>query len=129
MLLTILHHYLAWHYTRAFKEILHVAKNLVWFTVHFFSLPQLLRSFFAPYRRMTEGRGNAFNLEDLASFVIIGLISRIIGMMLRSVVILTGLFSLCILLTLIIATFIFWITAPLAIVILIIIGLRFILGT
>ncbi len=79
MLLTILHHYLIWHYTRAFGEIRHVAKNLLWFVVHFFSLPQLIRSFFAPYRRMTEERGNTFNLEDLASFVIIGLISRIIG--------------------------------------------------
>lgn len=128
MLLTILHHYLVWHYTRAFGEIRHVAKNLLWFVVHFFSLPQLIRSFFAPYRRMTEERGNAFNLEDLASFVIIGLISRIIGMILRTVVILCGLATLSILLVLIVATFVFWITAPLAIVTLIIIGLRFIFG-
>lgn len=128
MLLTILHHYLIWHYTRAFGEIRHVAKNLLWFVVHFFSLPQLLRSFFAPYRRMTEERGNAFNLEDLASFVIIGLISRIIGMILRTVVILCGLTALTILLALIVATFVFWITAPLAIVTLIIIGFRFIFG-
>lgn len=128
MLLTILHHYLIWHYTRAFGEIRHVAKNLLWFVVHFFSLPQLIRSFFAPYRRMTEERGNAFNLEDLASFVIIGLISRIIGMILRTSVILTGLLALAVLLVLIIATFIFWVTAPLAIVTLIIIGFRFIFG-
>ena len=123
-----MHHYLVWHYTRAFGEIRHVAKNLLWFVVHFFSLPQLIRSFFAPYRRMTEERGNAFNLEDLASFVIIGLISRIIGMILRTVVILCGLAELSILLVLIVTTFVFWITAPLAIVTLIIIGLRFIFG-
>jgi hypothetical protein len=126
MLLTILHHYLAWHYTKAFNEIRHVSKNLLWFVVHFFSLPQLIRAFFAPYRRMTEERGNVFSLEDLASFVIIGLISRIIGMILRTTIILSGLFTLIILLALIIATFIFWLTAPLAIIVLIIIGFRFI---
>jgi len=126
MLLTILHHYLAWHYTKAFGEIRHVSKNLLWFVVHFFSLPQLIRAFFAPYRRMTEERGNVFNLEDLASFVIIGLISRIIGMILRTTIILSGLFTLIVLTLLIIATFIFWLTAPLTIIVLIIIGFRFI---
>lgn len=126
MLLTILHHYLIWHYTRAFGEIRHVAKNLLWFVVHFFSLPQLVRSLFAPYRRMTEERGNVFNLEDLASFVIIGFISRIIGFILRSTIIITGLFSLAALFALTIATFVFWVTAPLAIVTLIVIGLQLI---
>ncbi len=126
MLLTILHHYLTWHYTRAFGEIRHVAKNLVWFLVHFFSLPQLLRSLFAPYRRMTEDRGSTFNLEDLASFVIIGFISRIIGFTLRSTIIISGLAALTTLAVLIIATFAFWITAPLAIVTLIVIGLEII---
>ncbi len=128
MLLTILHHYLAWHYTKAFGEIRHVAKNLLWFVVNFFSLPQLIRSLFAPYKRMTEGRGNAFNLEDLASFIIIGLISRIIGTILRTTIILSGIVALIILIALIIGTFIFWLTAPLAIIVLIGISFRFIFG-
>lgn len=116
LFVSILHHYLLWHYTKAFHEIFHVWKNFFWFTINFFSLPQLIRSFFAPWKRMTEERGNTFNFEDLASFVIIGLISRIIGVILRATIILSGTFVLLLLCLGLIITYTFWIFAPLCII-------------
>jgi hypothetical protein len=116
LVLSILHHYLLWHYGRAFGEILHVAKNLYWFVYNFFSLKQLLRSFLSPWKRMTEERGDTFSFEDLASFVIIGLISRLVGMILRSVIIIAGVCSLILLTLGVILTFVFWIGAPLLLV-------------
>jgi hypothetical protein len=116
LFISILHHYLLWHYGSAFKEILHVWKNLIWFTFHFFSIPQLLRSFFQPWKRMTEGRGRTFNFEDLAGFVIINLISRILGIMIRTSIITLGVITLGLLIIGIILTYIFWLLAPLLLV-------------
>lgn len=61
---------------------------------------------------MTEERGDTFNFEDLASFVIIGLISRIIGIILRTTIILSGIFALLFLCLGLIITYTFWIFAP-----------------
>lgn len=116
LFLSIVHHYFLWHYSRAFKEIFHVWLNFLWFITHFFSIPQLLRTWFAPWKRITEERGDKWSFEDLAGFVIIGLITRIIGFIIRSAVIVVGLF--CLTLTIIggFITYIFWIGAPIIII-------------
>lgn len=119
---SMLHHYFLWHYTKAFTEILHVWSNLFWFVVNFFSLPQLLKSFFSPWRRIVEERGETFNMEDLAGFILIGLISRVIGMLMRTIVILTGSILLLTLCIGIVAVYLFWLVAPVAIFGLIIYG-------
>jgi hypothetical protein len=112
----ILNHYIIWHYTNAFREIFHVWKNLMWFTYHFFSIPQMFRSYISPWKRMTEEKGSSFDFEDIASFIIINLISRIIGIILRTIVIIAGLFSLLTLIIGIVATYIFWLLMPVFIV-------------
>ncbi len=116
LFITIMHHYLLWHYTKAFGEILHIWKNLIWFTFHFFSIPQLLRSYFQPWKRMTEGRGRTFNFEDLAGFIIINLISRILGILIRTSIIIAGSIALMLLTAGIVLTYIFWLLAPLLLV-------------
>lgn len=122
---TILHHYLLWHYTTAFGEIWHVFKNFLWFTIHFFSLPELLRSFAAPWKRITEERGETLNFEDMASYVVINLFSRVVGMMIRSTIILCGLIALLLLCVLIIGTYIFWLFAPACLIVSLFYGLVF----
>jgi hypothetical protein len=65
---------------------------------------------------MTEGRGEKWNLEDLASFIIIGLISRIVGALIRTIVIFLGLVALAVTITFGLVTFVFWAVAPLVII-------------
>ncbi len=87
-----------------------------------------MRSWFSPWKRMVEDRGNKWNLEDLAAYIIIGLISRIIGGILRTVIIALGLVCL---LSAVIAGFaihLFWIVAPLLIFSLFVIGIIFFLA-
>lgn len=108
----ILHHYLIWHYGRAFGEIAHVWANLFWFTYHFFSIPQLLRSYLSPWKRMTEERGETFSFEDLAGFVVINIISRFIGMILRTIIIGAGTIALLLLCIGFVVTYTFWVCAP-----------------
>lgn len=76
---------------------------------------------------MVEGRGQKWNLEDLAAYVVIGLISRIIGFILRTVVIFLGLVSLTITVVGGFVTYLFWVVAPVAIVLLLGFGLSLIL--
>jgi len=117
--------YFEWHYTSAFKRIFQVWSNFFWFLVAFFSITQLLKSLFSPWKRITEDRGRTFNFEDLASFVIIGLISRIIGFLLRFIIIVIGLISLIVLSLGLIITYVFWMTAPVAIPTIFLFGLVF----
>jgi hypothetical protein len=123
LFISIVHHYLLWHYTSAFKEILHVYKNFMWFVVHYFSLPQLLRSYISPWKRMTEDRGQTLSFEDLAGFVIINLISRIIGMILRTMIIVSGTLALVLLTAGLILTYCFWLFAPALLLVFIYYGL------
>jgi len=128
LFLSIVHHYLLWHYSRAFLEIFHVWLNFLWFIVHFFSIPQLLRSWVSPWKRIIEARGNKWSLEDLASFIIIGFISRLIGFILRTTLICIG--TICLLLTVVggFLVYLFWLTAPLAIIALLVFGFGFLMS-
>ena len=90
----IIRDYFVWHYTTAWFLLWGVWRNFLWFVIHFFSLPQLMRSWLAPFKRITERRGDKFDLEDLASYVIIGFLSRIIGALVRTVIIVIGLITL-----------------------------------
>ena len=116
LFLSVMHHYVFWHYTRAWVEMFNVWRNLIWFVVNFFSIPQLMLSWLAPWKRMTEGRGEKWNFEDLASYIIIGIISRILGAIMRTVVIFLGLVSLAITIGLGVVAFVFWAVAPLVII-------------
>jgi hypothetical protein len=121
--LSLLHHYFLWHYTRAFYEIWHVWRNLLWFTIHFFSLPQLITSWFSPFKRLTETRGKPFDLEDLAGFIIINTISRLIGAFIRTFFILLGILSFIGILVGGVLTYFFWVVAPVGIISLILTGI------
>lgn len=129
LFLSIVHHYLLWHYSRAYMEIFHVWLNLLWFVVHFFSIPQLMRSWFSPWKRMTEKRERKWDLEDLAGFIIVNIISRIIGFILRTIVIILGLACLFITVAGGFIVYIFWVAAPLAIIAMIWFGITLLSST
>lgn len=110
---TILQHYLVWHYGRALVEFVRVYKNLWWFLVAFFSIPQLMHSLVSPFKRMTERRGRLFDLEAWASFIIINLMSRFIGAAIRLTLIVLGITSLLGLTILSLFCYAMWLIAPL----------------
>lgn len=115
---SIIRDYFVWHYTRAWWQMWGVWRNFLWVVIHFFSIPQLSRSLFSPFKRITEGRGNKFSLEDLATYVIVNLISRIIGAIVRIVIILIGLIALSLTVAGGFVAYLFWMVAPFAVIIL-----------
>ena len=64
---------------------------------------------------MTESRGSNWSFEDLASFIIINLISRLIGALLRTIIITIGLSILMLVVVTGFVTYLFWIIAPVVI--------------
>lgn len=126
MFLAILHHYLIWHYSRGFLEWFHVWGNLLWFIVHFFSLPLMVRSWLSPWKRMTEPRQKAWDIEDWASSLFINILSRFIGAIMRTIMILVGLFALVLLLAAGTLITLGWAVAPALIILLLILGVSYI---
>ncbi len=92
--LTIVWDYLIWHYTTALVSFVRVYKNFWWFLTQFFSLPQLLPSLLAPYKKITEQRRRLFDIEGWIGYIIINSISRLIGFVTRGVIICWGITSL-----------------------------------
>lgn len=82
-----------WYYSRAFYGIVSVWMNLMWFVTHFFSIPLLLKTLFAPWKRMTDSSHHA-GLEDLLATIVMNIMTRIFGAIIRMCIILIGLFVL-----------------------------------
>ncbi len=79
-----------WYYTRAFRDILSVWLNFMWFIVHFFSIPLLLRTLFAPWRRMTD-EGEHRSVESFMEAFVMNIMTRVFGAITRIIIITIGL--------------------------------------
>lgn len=84
-----------WYYTRAFRDILAVWLNFMWFIVHFFSIPLLLRTMFAPWKRITD-ESRPKSIEDFLASHLMNVMSRVLGVLARMSVITVGVFFLLI---------------------------------
>jgi hypothetical protein len=123
MFLSNLHHYFVWHYTRAITEWFHIWGNLLWFIVHFFSLPLMVRSWLAPWKRISEPHQSAWDIEEWASSFLINALSRLIGILLRTLLIIIGVITLIGLLIAGTLIALSWVIAPVAIILLLILGI------
>lgn len=109
--LVLVRDYALWHYTKAFALMTHVFANLLWFIWHFFSIPQLAKNLFAPFKRITEKR-RGFSFEDIAGTIIVNLLSRLIGALLRTLIVLLGLTILGLSSLFFLAIYLFWVLLP-----------------
>jgi len=78
-----------WYYTRAFRDIFAVWLNFMWFIVHFFSIPLLLRTLFAPWKRITD-ESRSKSVEDFFATHLMNAMSRVLGALVRVIVIACG---------------------------------------
>lgn len=118
-------HYLSWHYSRAILEFSHIYKDILVFIFNFFSISILLRSYFAPWRRMGEDyeKNIIDDLEDVASVFVVNLLMRIVGIVMRTLIIVFGVLFVLLVALLYPVLLIFWLALPLIIIILILLGL------
>lgn len=122
--LAISFNYLVWHYGRAIFEFSHIYKNILGFLLDFFSIPVLLRTFFAPWRRMGEeySQNIILHFEEAASVFVVNLIMRLMGIVMRTIIIAFGLIILLLAVILYPVLIIIWLLLPLILIVLIMLG-------
>lgn len=94
------------------KFLLLVWKNYILFALNYFSLPILLKSLFAPWRRYKWNYPKGFNVAEFFNTLISNVFSRILGALMRVVLIIVGLvFQIFVVLSGLII-FLLWILVP-----------------
>ncbi|MFA6475814.1 MAG: hypothetical protein WCV68_00195 [Candidatus Paceibacterota bacterium] len=123
--LAIIVNYLIWHYTRAVLEFSHIYKNILSFLINFFSIPVLVRSYFAPWRRMGEDytKDIFHDFEDVVAVFVVNFIMRIVGVVMRTVIIIAGLLFVIIVALFYPVLLIVWLLLPLILVVLAMLGI------
>jgi hypothetical protein len=118
--------YFKWHYGRGFVDIMRVWRNFLWFTLHFFSVPLLIRTLFSPWQRLHEEYKKGFDLKSFFSTLLVNTLMRIVGSIIRLLFIIIGIilfFAVAIAGLLFLA---FWVVAPFGIVVIFLAGLMLI---
>jgi hypothetical protein len=88
--MVLLFHYFHWHYGRGIIEYLSVWKTSLWFVPHFFSLSMLFTTLFSPWHRLKESYKGGFSFESIMETIVVNILMRIVGFIVRAVVIVIG---------------------------------------
>jgi hypothetical protein len=109
--------YFKWHYGRALVEAFAIWKTFLWFTLHEFRVGLHLRTLFSRFHRLGEEyEGSAIDFAEIASAFLVNTIMRIVGVLLRLVVIVMGLIAFFVVLIGGGIFFVFWIAYPLIVI-------------
>jgi len=85
--------YVSWHYRTGLSGLVNIWKNYLEFFYHYFSILVLLSTLFSPYKRIFKVKqGSGFSFQEWFDRTSYNLLSRIMGAIIRSLVIITGLF-------------------------------------
>lgn len=103
--------YLVWHYSRAFRDVSSFWMNIAWFVTHFFSMPLLFRTLLSPWKRVRTEH-TQYGLEDYAETILFNIMSRVVGALIRSVLLVFGLSTLTLVLTGYVLSLFVWIFLP-----------------
>ena len=79
-----------WHFYEIPEFLLGVWKNYILFASNYFSLPLLLKSLFAPWRKYKWNYPKGLNIAEFFNTLISNAFSRFLGAVMRLVLIITG---------------------------------------
>lgn len=85
MPIVVFYEYLTWQYREGIREYMRAWQNIHWFLWRVFSVSLLLRTFFAPFRRTSESYGRGFDPAVIAQTLLVNLITRFVGAIVRAV--------------------------------------------
>ncbi|TSC77486.1 MAG: hypothetical protein G01um101429_1034 [Parcubacteria group bacterium Gr01-1014_29] len=115
--------YLVWQYGDGIREYANAWLNIHWFLWRVFSVPLLLRTFFAPFRRTGEHYKRGFDPAAIAQTFLINMITRFVGMVVRAVLVAVALLFQTFALVGGALLLVFFMTAPLVIPISVLTGI------
>jgi len=117
--------FFSWYLIDTPKKLIEILKNFLKFGIYFFSIPFLLKTLFAHWHKYSWQYPKGFDPGKLLSVWVSNLISRIVGMIARSFLILVGLiFELFVLIFGAMLIFC-WIFLPLVWVLILVYGVKF----
>lgn len=108
--------WLLWHYFEMPKFLTSVWKNYILFATNYFSLTLLLKTFIDPWRRNLWKYPKGFDLGGIFSTFVSNVFSRILGSMLRIVLIITGALFQILVLVVGLLVILVWILIPFIII-------------
>lgn len=115
--------YLKWHYGRALATTFLFWRNILVFLFNFFSIKNLIGNFFTPWKRLADNYPKSFDLKIYFFTFLVNSIMRIVGVILRSIIIAIGLLVCAIYIALLPLSLLIWLALPIIIIYLIISGL------
>ena len=116
--------YLWWHYGLAWRDLAQIYSNFLWFTYHFFSLPVLVRTLFAPWKRLGEVYPDHFDLGATLATFFINSLMRVVGFLFRSIMLLVGVLVLFLVFIFGLIIFLIWLVLPVLITLIFLTGLK-----
>jgi len=108
--------WILWQFYQAPKFLLSVWKNYILFASNYFSLPILLKSLFSPWRRYRWVYPKGFDIEGFFSTLISNTFSRLLGSLMRIVLIVAGIFFQIFVILVGLIVFLLWVFVPFIII-------------
>ena len=112
-----------WYYGQAVKDVLKGWKNFIIFSLEYFSVPLLLKTLFAPWKRDITKKPRGLDFKKLFEYLTFNLISRGMGFFIRFFTICVGILFFLLVVILGFIFFIIWLFLPLIILGLLILAL------
>ena len=114
--------YFKWHYGKALITTFTFWKNILIFLFDFFSIKSLLGNFFTPWKRLADNYPKNFSFKAYFSIFIINTLMRLVGIFLRSIVIIIGIVCCILYILFLPITLVLWLLSPVIITALIVYG-------
>lgn len=125
-IVSVLHDYLVWHYSVAYADIVGICRNYCWAVNHVFSVQDLLRTLFAPFKRLKEEQVNVvLDPGGFATNLVVNIIMRIVGFIIRMLLLVSAFFALLLVIVLGVVSALLWTILPAIVVYCFISGLNY----
>lgn len=108
----IISRYIEWYFFDVPKEILKGWRNFLIFNLQYYSIPLLLRTYFAYWRDYHWSYGRGFDFAVWAEAFFSNMISRVLGAIVRTFLIILGIFFEIITFIIGLIVFVSWLLLP-----------------
>ncbi len=119
----IIFKFLIWHFFEVPKNLLKVLRNFLVFNFNYFSIPLLLKTFFAHWKKYREFYGRGFDPKRYARVFASNITSRVLGAIIRFFIIIIGLVSEIFIFISGILIFLIWLVLPILLIFLFYLGI------
>lgn len=109
----ILFQWFSWHFSEMPKEIVRIWKTFLRFNLEYFSIKLLIKTLFYPWRRYEVSYGRGFDIKRFFESFFSNLIFRILGAIVRTILIFIGLLLQIFIIFIGVIIFILWLFLPL----------------